>query len=249
MQRRHVLAALLAGAPAAAFAKDLAKDLAKDPAKSGPARPAADATGYGQWYGIENDDGRPMANLRLPVELVGDLDGLAGVTYLGASEPEATIYEFFDYNCPFCHKAAADLADLVARMPTLRVGLVNNPILSPQSAQAAKVALAVLRRGGPKIAYALYQRAFAATGRMDGPRMLDAAAALGGPRPELETLADGDGVRETLRAQMQLAASMGLHATPSYVAGTAGILGYPGPRSLERVATALKACGQAVCTG
>ncbi len=240
MQRRHLLAALLAGLPATALAKP------------GPARPAtgeAAATGYGQWYGIENDDGRPMANLRLPVELVGELEGLPGVTYLGASQPEATVYEFFDYNCPFCHKAAADLAGLVAEMPTLRVGLVNNPILSAQSAQAAKVALAVLRRGGPKIAYALYQRAFAGNGRMDGSRMLDAAAALGGPRAELEALADGDEVRATMRAQMQLAASMGLHATPSYVAGTAGILGYPGPKSLERVATALKACGQAVCTG
>lgn len=241
MHRRTVLSALLASLPSAV--------LAQAGRRGGGATPDGGGTGYGQWFGLDNDEGRPMANVRLPVELVAELDGLVGVTYVGAEAPEATVYEFFDYNCPFCHKAAADLPGLLARVPTLRVGLVNNPILSSQSAQAAKVALAVLRRGGPKIAYALHQRALATTGRMDGTRMLDIAAALGGPRADLETLADGDGVRETVRTQMQLAASLGLHATPSYVAGTVGILGYPGPASLERIAGALKACGQAVCTG
>ena len=188
-----------------------------------------------------------MPNVRLPVELVGDLDGLAGVTYAGAAEPEVTLHEFFDHNCPFCRAAAADLAAVLERVPGLRVGLVQNPILSVPSAQAAKVVLAVLRRGGPKIAYALTQRLFAMPGRADGARALDAAAALGGPRAELEALADGDGVRDALRAQMQLAASMGLHATPSYVAGTVGVLGYPGPRSLARIVAALRGCGQITC--
>jgi protein-disulfide isomerase len=242
MHRRTVLAALLAGLPSAV--------LAQASRRAGQGAPAGGGqTGYGQWYGLDNDEGRPMANVRLPVELVAELDGLAGVTYVGAETPEATVYEFFDYNCPFCHKAAGELPDLLARVPTLRVGLVNNPILSPQSAQAAKVALAVLRRGGPKIAHALHQRALGTTGRMDGNRMLDIAAALGGPRAELETLADSAAVQEIVRTQLRLAASLGLHATPSYVAGTVGILGYPGPKSLERIAGALRTCGQAVCTG
>lgn len=213
---------------------------------SGPAG-AALAQDYGQAFKVENDDGRPIANSRLPGEIVGEIPGLRGITYIGPAEAEITLYEFFDYNCPYCRKAAADMALLADSDSTLRIGLINNPILSPQSAQAAKVALAIQRKLGSAAAWSLYRTMLAKPGKIDGLGALQAASKLGVPSAELETIADSDEVRLALRAQMRMAADLGLSATPSYVLGNTGILGHPGPKALARMIAASRRCDRIAC--
>lgn len=208
----------------------------------------ARAQAYGQTFKVENDDGRPVANMRLPGEITGRIETLRGVTFLGAREAEITLYEFFDYNCPYCRKAAADLAALAASDPDLRIGLVNNPILGPDSAQAAKVVLAVQKRLGSAAAFKVYAELLSRPGRIDGVRALEAAAASSSlPRPEIEAIGDGEAVRQALRGHMRMAADLGLAATPSYVLGNVGILGHPGPRTLARVIAAMRRCDQIAC--
>jgi protein-disulfide isomerase len=143
--------------------------------------------------------------------------------------------------------ASAVRGELRRDNPDLRVGIINNPILSPASAQAAKVDLAVLTLSGAKASYALHQRLFASAGRIDGPRALDAAAALGGDRAAIERVADGPEVADTLGRQMRLAASLGVAATPSYVVGGAVLLGFPGRRALADAIADTRRCGGVVC--
>ena len=210
------------------------------------AGPAA-AQSYGQSYKVDSDEGRPVANMRLPGEITGRIAELRGVTYIGPREAEVTLYEFFDYNCPWCRKAAADLGALAGSDPSLRIGLVNNPILSPMSAQAAKVALAVQRKLGSAAAFKVYGQLLGTPGRIDGTKALDIAARTGVPRAELESIGNGDDVREALLAQMRLAADLGLSATPSYVLGNIGVLGHPGPKALARMIAAMRRCDQIAC--
>jgi protein-disulfide isomerase len=40
-----------------------------------------------------------------------------------------TLVEFYDLNCPFCRIASADIADMVAVDPQLRLVLVPFPVL------------------------------------------------------------------------------------------------------------------------
>ncbi|MCC0805453.1 disulfide bond formation protein DsbA [Methylobacterium sp. W2] len=208
---------------------------------------AGEAQGYGQTFKVDNDDGRPIANTRLPGEIVGEIPALKGVTYVGAREAEITLYEFFDYNCPYCRKAAADMVSLAASDAALQIGLVNNPILSPQSAQAAKVGLAIQRKLGSAAAWTLYQRLLAKPGKIDGTGALQVAATLGMSASEVETIADSDEVRLALKAQMRMAADLGLVATPSYVLGNTGLLGHPGAKSLARMIGAMRRCDQIAC--
>ncbi len=205
------------------------------------------AQGYGQAFRVDNDDGRPVANSRLPGEIVGEIPALRGITYVGPAQAETTLYEFFDYNCPYCRKAAADMASLAASDETLRIGLINNPILSPQSAQAAKVALALQRKLGSAAAWSFYQTVLAKPGKIDGIGALQAAAKLGVPPVEIEAIADSDEVRLALKTQMRMAADLGLSATPSYVLGNAGLLGHPGPKALARMIAATRRCDQIAC--
>ena len=64
------------------------------------------AQGVDRWFPIKGDDGKPVANLRLPVELTSEVDELKGLIRIGAKQPDVTVVEFYDYNCPFCRKAA-----------------------------------------------------------------------------------------------------------------------------------------------
>ncbi|KQT76741.1 disulfide bond formation protein DsbA [Methylobacterium sp. Leaf465] len=205
------------------------------------------AQGYGQAFKVDNDEGRPVANMRLPGEIVGEIPALRGVTYVGPAEAETTLYEFFDYNCPYCRKAAADMVSLSESDPSLRIGLINNPILAVQSAQAAKVALAIQRKLGSAAAWSLYRTLLAKPGKIDGPGALQAAAKLGVPAAEIESIADSEEVRLALKAQMRMAADLGLAATPSYVLGNTGLLGHPGPKALARMVAATRRCDRIAC--
>jgi protein-disulfide isomerase len=208
--------------------------------------PARAQSGEG-WHPLKGDDGKPIPNTRLPVELTGEIDFLPGVIWVGSKSTAVTLYEFYDYNCPYCRVASKDLHSLVKTRPELRLGLVNNAILSLGSVQAAKVELALLLLKGPVVAYEFHRRMFAMPGTNDGQRALKVAEDLGVPRREIEPAADSEKVGGMLREQTSLAANLGLAATPSFVAAGVGVLGYPGPKTIGGIVAALDKCGEVVC--
>lgn len=200
----------------------------------------------GSLYPFADDKGRQVYNYRLPADL--STEGLPGIVWTGASSPDAVLVEFFDYNCPYCRTAAPDLDALLARTPGLRLGLVNNPILSAGSVQAAAVQQAILRTHGPARAYAFHKRVLAEHGSVDGPSALRIAADLGLDAKALEATGDLPQVRDVIARQRHLAQALGFQATPSFMLNATGILGYPGPAAMARVIAAVKRCDKLVCT-
>jgi protein-disulfide isomerase len=61
---------------------------------------------------------------------------------LGNPQGDVTIVEYFDYQCPYCKKAAPDLAQVAREDGKVRIVLKDWPIFGPASAYAAKMALA-----------------------------------------------------------------------------------------------------------
>ena len=200
-----------------------------------------------QWFDIKGDDGQAVSNMRLPVEVTSEIEELAGAVWVGSGATHLTLVEFFDYNCPFCRRAAKDLHDLMQRIPDLRVGLVNNAILSPRSEQAAKVELALLTMNGPALAYEFHRRLFERRGTIDGSKALEVAGELGASPEALAARAQGPQVAGMLEAQMRLAASLGFSATPSFSVAGAGLFGYPGARALEGIIVSVEQCGAVRC--
>lgn len=218
---------------------------------------AALATGIGQaraetgagWYAIRSDEGTPVQNLRLPVELFSEVDELPGLIRVGSEAADVTFVEFYDYNCPFCRKAAKDLEVLISADKGLRLGLVNNPILSPQSKDAARIELAVLKLHGSALAYDFHRRLYRVPGKIDGEKTLAVAVELGSTRDEITRVAGGADIGEALEWQLRLAASLGFAATPSFLIAGAGVLGYPGPKSLARIVASVRQCDEIACGG
>jgi protein-disulfide isomerase len=198
-----------------------------------------------QWYPIKSDDGAPVPNSRVPAEL--DPASVPGIVWRGPQSGDVVLYEFFDYNCPYCRKAAHDIEALVAKNPNLRLGLLNNAMLSPGSIQVAKVQQALLRLHGPKIAYDFHTRMFARKGQNDGLAALDVVRAMGLDAAKVEESADSDVVSSVLTRQARLASSLGMNVTPTFVVAGAALMGWPGAGALKAIVASAHKCGLPVC--
>lgn len=200
------------------------------------------------WFKLRSDEGKPFPNLRLPNELTGQVAHLPGLIRVGSETPDVTLVAFTDYNCPWCRKAAPILDGFVLKDSDLQLGLVNNAVLSPASKEAAKVELAVLKTYGRKQAYRLHSAVFGLTGLIDGRRALDAAAALDLDRALLAEAAASDAeLSEALARQMRLADSLAFTATPSFLIGGAGVIGFPGPRAMAGMIASVRQCELIAC--
>ena len=66
---------------------------------------------------------------------------------LGNPDGDVTVIEFFDYNCPYCKRAMAEIDALLAEDGNIRLVMREWPILSEGSAFAARAALASRQQG------------------------------------------------------------------------------------------------------
>ncbi len=65
-----------------------------------------------------------------------------GTAILGAQNPEVTVVEYFDYNCPYCRKLAPSIHALIKSNPKVAVVFKEWPIFGGISVYAARSALA-----------------------------------------------------------------------------------------------------------
>lgn len=198
-------------------------------------------------HAITGDDGKPVANHAVSKKYESAVEKLPGKFVVGNPKGNVTIAEFYDLNCPYCHRAAADIAELLKTDPQLRVVLVPFPVLGIPSIQAGRVEFAVGQMARPEISYEFYRKIFSGRGVVDGQRALDVAAGLKLDIAKLTQLADDDDVSDAMKSHVLLGNALGLQATPSYVIGGVAILGHPGRKALGAIVAAMRQCGKVVC--
>lgn len=208
---------------------------------SGWARPSR-AEG---WFDLRDDGGAPIENMRLAVELVAPIDRLPGSMSLGPNVPLVRVIEFFDYNCPICRRASPELETLVAADGELGVVLVHNPILAQSSRLAAAHAIAIATRHGQDLALRFHAGMFSRPGPVS-PAKLQAVAAGIGLDPAT-VAGEAEAMGPAVKAHADLAAALGFAVTPSFILGSVGLLGYPGPMAMRRFAQAVAKCGDVTC--
>lgn len=194
---------------------------------------------------FRGDDGKPAATWRLPSEISLDLPGLI---VAGGKSPDAMLYEFFDYNCPWCKKSEADLHKLVVADKDFSLILVQNAMLSLGSVQAAKVALAARALYDDRKAYGLHRAMLGHRGPIDGMGALDHAKKLGLDAKKLEEKADGEDMRKQLTMHVQTGRALAMDATPSFAMNGMGVGGWPGPKTIARMVKNVRACERITCT-
>lgn len=153
-----------------------------------------------------------------------------GLSWAG-SGPAAI--EIFDYNCPYCRAVFRALDARVAAGGALRLGLIDSPLLSIGSIQAAKLRQAVLKLYGPGKAYAYHRHVFGGRGAVDGEVGLAAVKALRLDVAKVTEEADGDRVRDILVGQSHFLDRAGARSTPSFILGGRLLSGWPGPAQFD----------------
>ena len=163
---------------------------------------------------------------------------------LGNPNGDVTLVEFFDYNCSYCRRAHADMKQLLAEDPNLRMVLKEFPILGEGSVQAAQVAVALLMTAPEKYGD-FHDALLAERGQVDGARALAVAEELGLDIEALKTRAATQEVRDTITESHQLAQQLELTGTPSYVSRRKVIVGAVGYEALKQEIADVRACATA----
>ena len=148
-----------------------------------------------------------------------------GGAWAGAANGDVTLVEFTDFACGYCRASLADVNRLLADDPKLKVVYREIPILSPDSAAAAKVALAAAT---PE-RYGVYRRSLYAAGPLTS-QTIAAAAAAAGIDPGA---GNGAAIAHEIDDNLALAKTLGLAGTPSFIIGDQVLSGAVGYRALK----------------
>lgn len=155
---------------------------------------------------------------------------------LGNPNGKQTLVEFSDYACTYCKRSVADVAALVAANPELRVVIREYPILSPDSAEAARWALAAAEQGR----YAAFHEAMFRAGRPDSATIAAAAAEAGLDLARARRVIADPRIEAELQRNVALARQLGFDGTPSWIAGDQLLSGAVGQAELAKALAAAK---------
>lgn len=144
---------------------------------------------------------------------------------IGNPQGSHVLVEFMDYACGYCRASEADVARLVAADPQAKVVFRQLPILTPESVDAAKMALAAARQGK----YAAFHKAMFAAGRPNAQTIAAAAQSAGIDMAAAKQVIADPATQAEIEANLALARNLGLGGTPSWIAGgkvLGGAVGY-----------------------
>ena len=150
--------------------------------------------------------------------------------YLGNPKGSVTLVEFSDFACGYCRRSVDDINTLLKERPDLRIVMRELPILSPQSADAARMALAAAEQGK----YAQFHDAMFKAGR-PGPESIEAAARTAGlDMAKAKAAIAAPRIEAELSRNMELARQLGFNGTPSWIVGDELISGAVGAEQLSK---------------
>lgn len=155
---------------------------------------------------------------------------------LGNPQGKVTLVEFTDFGCTFCRQSVAEVEQLIAADPELRVVVRELPILSPQSADAAKMALAAAEQGK----YAAFHHAMFEAGRPGPDTIAAAARAAGLDMARAQRVIADPRIETELARNIDFARQLGFNGTPSWIAGDQLLSGAVGKARLAEAIEAAK---------
>ena len=148
---------------------------------------------------------------------------------LGNPNGKVTLVEFSDYACTYCRQSVADVQQLIAANPDLRVVVREFPILHPESVSAARMGLAAAEQGK----YAAFHDAMYRLGTPNDATITQAAREAG-VNIAAANKAISTGLFDSfLKTNIALAGRLGINGTPGWVIGDRIIDGAVGLSALD----------------
>ena len=153
----------------------------------------------------------------LPPEFRRQLEHDANAPIFGNPDGDASLIEFFDYNCQFC-RAMMPVVDAVLGADSgLRMVMREWPVFGEGSVFAARAALASRKQDR----YADFHRALMSQKpRAERASVLRVARSMGLDTQQLQRDMGGPEIAQHIQQSNALAEAMGLVGTPTFIAGT-----------------------------
>ena len=149
---------------------------------------------------------------------------------LGNPEGDVTVVEFFDYNCPYCKRAMAEVQGLLAADQNVRLVYREWPILGDGSVFASKAALASREQGKyEEFHWAL----MSLQGRAEEATVMRVARDIGLDTEQLLRDMEAPEVQQHIDTSMRLTRALGFNGTPSFVIGDNLVPGFVELEQLE----------------
>ena len=140
-----------------------------------------------------------------------ELETPFGTSWKGASKPDVTVVEFYDYACPYCKASNPAVDQLLKSDPKVRIVYRELPILGPSSVEAARLSLAASQAGR----FAQFHDALWAAGKPTNEALAQASGTAGIGGKSAETPAS----EAELKKNFELAGALGATGTPLFVIG------------------------------
>lgn len=155
-------------------------------------------------------------------EINAELYNIENAPVLGNPDGDVTVIEFFDYNCPYCKRAAAEVDALLEADPNVRLIYREWPILGESSTYASRAALASREQGKYDEFHVALMNA---QGRKNEAVVLRLAQSVGLDIEKLKADMESDRVTQHLEKSNEMARALGFTGTPSFVVGDEGVFG------------------------
>lgn len=163
-----------------------------------------------------------------------DIFGDPASPVAGNRNGDVTLVEFFDYNCPYCRKAAPQIQQAVKDDPNLKLVFKEWPILGPGSQFAAKAALA----SHMQEKYEAFHKALMGfPGRISESSTLTIAGDVGLDVERLKQDMEKPAIADAIMRNRALANDLRITGTPSFVVGNEIIRGLVDLTTLQRSIT------------
>ena len=180
------------------------------------------------------EDAKRQAVLARRDDLVNDPDA----PVLGNPDGDVTVVEFFDYRCPYCIGVAEPLFANVKADGNIRLVMKEFPILGPESTYAARMALAAAKQGN----YEKLHFAFMTTkGKVNKESARKLAEKLDLDMARLERDMESEEIDAMIKKNYELARSLGIRGTPSFVIGDNVIRGAMEMKDLRALVAQIRA--------
>jgi len=166
---------------------------------------------------------------------------------IGNPKGEATLVEFFDYNCHFCKGALPDITRLLKDDPNLKLVLKDFPVLGPGSVEAANVASAVRNQLQGDRFWQFHTRLLSTHGPVGKAEALAVAKELGVDMDRLARDMQAPNANSGILEVAHLADALQITGTPSFVVGQDVVVGAVGYDQLKEKLDSVHKCGHATC--
>ncbi|MEQ8479794.1 MAG: DsbA family protein [Hoeflea sp.] len=165
---------------------------------------------------------------------------------IGNPEGDITLVEFFDYNCGYCKRAMDDVVEIIKADPNVRVVLKEFPILGPDSLAAHQVSMA-FRNLAPDRYGDFHMALLGADVRASEAVAIELAKQYGVDEEALRENMNDPAIEESIRRSYQLADTLGISGTPSFVLGDETVFGAVGSETLLAKIANVRQCESTVC--